>query len=77
VRVLPGADRDDCGRRRFATAKIPVARAIVRVSGGKFMSANRRLESFRGDLLTSNRIVSGQYYRAQEGLVIIISARGV
>jgi hypothetical protein len=47
----------------------------LRVSGGKFMSANRRLESFRRGLLTSNRI--GQYYRAQEGLVIIISARGV
>ena len=49
--------------------RYPWREISLRVSGGKFMGANRRLEPFRRGLLTSNRIVFGQYYRAQEGLV--------
>ena len=47
--------------------RYPWREISLRVSGGKFMSANRRLESFRRDLLTSNGVVFGQYYRCSGG----------
>lgn len=57
--------------------RYPWREISLRVSGGKFMGANRRLEPFRRGLLTSNGVVSGQYYRCSGGSCEIISARGV